>query len=123
MDANVITDQNKAVFEKIVELVTSSDFQSGVTQFLTKHMDTFDDEEENKLEYSTIHEEYVTLLEQIIDSKLFQDFPEPTVKAFYSDFANNFKSYEQINPDTVETLFGFTDFNKFKEQVLELKKS
>ena len=27
----------------------------------------------------------------------------------------------KINSDTVETLFGFTDFNKFKKLVLEIK--
>ena len=37
------------------------------------------------------------------------------------DFAQNFAAYAQINNDTVETLFGFTDFSKFKKQMLEVK--
>lgn len=114
MDSSPVSADNLSVFNAISELITSTEFNQACVSFLTKHMDVFDEEEENKLEYSTIFEEYVQILEQVIDSKLFQNFAEPTVKAFYSDFANNFKEYEKINQDAVDTLFGFTDFNKFK---------
>jgi len=50
----------------------------------------------------------------IIDSQLFSQYKEDQVQAFYKDFANHFAEYGKISSDTVETLFGFTDFNKFK---------
>lgn len=40
-------------------------------QYMNRHKDVFDDDEENKLEYTTIFEEYVQILEKIIDAQLF----------------------------------------------------
>ena len=44
------------------------------------------------------------------------------MEAFYVHFKDNYKTYEPINSDTVEVLFGFTDFTKFKEAVLKYKR-
>jgi len=34
------------------------------------------------------------------------------------DFKDNFKQYEGENEEVVDTLFGFVDFNRFKQQML-----
>ena len=47
---------------------------------------------------------------------------EQELEAFYLHFKDSYKTYEPINSDTVEVLFGFTDFTKFKEAVLKFKK-
>ena len=90
---------------------------------MSKHKDIFDENDENKLEYTTIFEEYVKILERTIDTQLYQNYQEAQISAFYNDFKDNFKEYQKVNSDTVEILFGFIDFNKFKTQMLEVKKS
>lgn len=37
------------------------------------------------------------------------------------DFKDNFKQYEGENEEVVDTLFGFVDFNRFKQQMLQFK--
>ena len=99
------------IFKSIVNLVTSLEFQDSQSEFFTKHQDTFTDDEENKLEYQEIYESYL----RIVD--------EADITEFYTGFKEKFKSYEGIHKVTVDTLFGFVDFLKFKESVLETKKA
>ena len=122
MDNTGISQENQAVFKTISDLVMGSEFNTASVEFMQKHMNVFEDTDENKLEYSTIHEEYIQILEGTIDSKLFQTYSEPQIKAFYDDFKDNSAQYAKINEDVVDTLYGFVDFNKFKKQMLEVKK-
>jgi hypothetical protein len=43
---------------------------------MSKHKDIFDENDENKLEYTTIFEEYVKILESTIDTQLYQNYQE-----------------------------------------------
>ena len=83
--------------------------------------DKFEDTEENKLEYTSIFEEYVFIVESIIDAKLKENYSEEQLNSFYLHFKDCYKIYEPVNADTVEVLFGFTEFVKFKDQVLKFK--
>lgn len=76
MDAGNISQQNQAVFGTVTQLVTSTDFCNASIEFLQKHMDVFDEADENKLEYTTIFEEYVSILEQTIDAQLYKAYNE-----------------------------------------------
>jgi hypothetical protein len=44
--------------------------------FFNQHNSKFSDAEENKLEYTTIHEEYISIVEEAIESKLNLDFSQ-----------------------------------------------
>ena len=112
---STITESNSAVFGSISELITGTEFQDASIQYMYKHKDKFEDDEENKLEYTTIFEEFVQILEKIIDGQLLTKFTQAQVNDFYKDFATNFNEYAKINSDAVETLFGFIDFSKFKK--------
>ena len=59
MDSGTIPADNRAVFDKITDYITSFDFQEAQYQVINKHKDVFTDDDENKLEYTTIFEEYV----------------------------------------------------------------
>ena len=63
--------QNAAIFNSITELVSSTEFTTATTEFMQKHQGAFSEEDENKLEYTTIFEEYVQIMSEIIDAKLF----------------------------------------------------
>ena len=59
MDSGTISADNRAVFDKITDYITSCTFQEAQYLVINKHKDVFTDDEENKLEYTTIFEEYV----------------------------------------------------------------
>lgn len=109
------------MFTTISELIAGTEFQDASIQYMYKHKDVFTDDDENKLEYTTIFEEFVQILEKIIDSQLLTKFTQDQISEFYQDFALNFAEYAKIDNDAVETLFGFIDFQKFKKQMLEVK--
>lgn len=52
-------DTNTAVFNEICELVTNPDFREGQLNFFNANCAKFFDTDENKLEYTTLHNEYV----------------------------------------------------------------
>ena len=60
--ASSISDENKAIFNSITDLVTKPEFMESCYEFMDKHKDTFEDTDENKLEYTPIHEEYIAIL-------------------------------------------------------------
>lgn len=60
---------------------------------MEKHVEIFDEDDENKLEYSEIFEEYVKILETMIDANLFKKYDQAKVKGFYDNFAKNISGY------------------------------
>ena len=87
-------------------------------------MNKFDEEEENKLEYTGIYESYVQIVDHLIDSKLAEEcgFAQPDIEAFYVDFAGQSAVYESIDSEAFATLMEFTDFVQFREIMLAQKK-
>lgn len=81
-------------------------------------MEKFEDTEENKLEYTNIYTEYVYILEQIIEATLLSKYSNEDIEAFYGTFKENLTLYKTINPEVVETLFNFIDFDQFKKSML-----
>ena len=78
----------------------------------------FEDTEENKLEYTNIYTEYVYILEQMIEANLLEKFSNEQIEAFYGTFKDNLGKYEKLNPEAVDTLFSFVDFDSFKKNIL-----
>ena len=56
-------DKSKAIFLEICEYVTLPDFQAAQHSYIEMHKTKFEDTEENKLEYTTIHEGYILIAE------------------------------------------------------------
>ena len=86
-------------------------------------MDTFDENDENKLEYTPIFESYVKIMEDYMDAKMMEKYSLDEIKSFYADFAADPKKYEAIDKPVVEELFSFTDFEGFKKTMLSHKAS
>lgn len=49
-------------------------FNQAQMEFFTQHNSKFTNADENKLEYTTIHEEYIAIVEEAIESKLAIEF-------------------------------------------------
>jgi hypothetical protein len=58
----------------------------------------------------------------LIAANLKEDYSDEQIDGFYKDFTDNIAKYEENNALGVNGLFGFTDFNKFKESILLFKK-
>lgn len=82
----------------------------------------FSEGDENKLEYTQVHEEYIHVIDQAIEAQLLATFTDVEIAAFYDDFKAGFQAYKEKNPDAFEILCCTIDFPKFKEQMLKFKK-
>lgn len=70
MDSGV-TASDLQVFQEISELKADPQIIRGNMDFYEKNADVFDEnEDENKLEYMTIYEEYLKINDDVIQSKL-----------------------------------------------------
>ena len=86
-------------------------------------MHIFDENEENKLEYTSVFESYVLIMDDLIDMKLNSKFGQAAVKDFQRDLAANLPKYSTIDAGAVETLQNFLDFDQFKTHMLRVKAS
>jgi hypothetical protein len=111
-------DQDTQIFLGIADLISQADFKSSCDEFYQKNQDKFEDTEENKLEYTNIYTEYVYILEQMIEANLLEKFSNDQIEAFYGTFKDNLARYEKLNPEAVDTLFSFVDFDAFKKNIL-----
>ena len=79
-------------------------------------MQIFDEKaDENKLEYTSVFASYIHILDQLIDSKLREKYSEDQIESFYETYAKSSAVYKKLNPTVHEILFGFVDFQKFRE--------
>ena len=85
----------------------------------------FTDTEENKLEWTPVHEGYIFILEQMIDVKVTdsEKFDEDQLAAFYEHFKDHYADYKAQNEEAMQTLLDFIDFNKFKASMIQFKKA
>jgi len=110
--------QNLEIFTAIADLVIQAEFTKAQDDFFMKNQDKFEDTEENKLEYTNIYTEYVYILEQMIEMNLKDRYTDDQIESFYETFKDNLQAYEKVNPEVVDSLFGFIDFEKFKKSIL-----
>ena len=76
------------------------------------------------MEYQPIFEQYVYILENIIESKIKSDgFQDDEIEGFYKSIQENLKLYEDEDKQAMDVLFSFTDFLKFKKAILDFKAS
>jgi len=108
-------DTNLKIFKELCDHIVQADFQDAQVQFMAQHKDKFEDTDENKLEYTEIHSQYVYILDEVIEGHLKVKYSEEEVKAFYDSFRDNMATYEAENKEGMEMLFTFLDFGKFKE--------
>lgn len=114
--------KSDAIFQELRIIIQDKEFELAQRAFMEKNYDQFEDTEENKLIYTQIYEQFVSLLENIIIVKLEQKFQSDDVDNFYATFVENITKYEAEDAVTVNSLFSFIDFNKFKESILLYKK-
>lgn len=117
-------DKNTQIFNTISSLMVDPEFITLNQSFFAQNCDKFEaDEEENKHEYKQIYEEFLSIQENVIETKLKEQHSEDDVLEFYTTFQDKMKAYEQINKDTVDFLFEMIEFDKFKSKMCRMKAS
>ncbi|CAG9333118.1 unnamed protein product [Blepharisma stoltei] len=100
---------------KLEDIVVSDEFTSIQQGFMKKYSSEFTDEEENKLIYMDIFQEYLRTIEKYIETHLDVDM---------NHFGRMLRNrQEEIDGPLFEMLLSFTDFTVFKELMLSNKDS
>lgn len=95
---------NESIFKSIGDLLAQDEFLNAQEDFLKSNAGLFSDQEENKLEYSEIHEGYVHLLDELIELKLKKLYSEQQVEDFYKAIKENVQAFENIDKDLMNRL-------------------
>jgi len=67
-------DLNMQIYKAIADIVQDPEFSQSTGEFFNNVYKEFTDEEENKLEYTQIHTDYVKILDEIINSKITEKY-------------------------------------------------
>ena len=86
---------------------------------MDKHFHHFDDNDENKLIYTDIFNEYMSKVECYIDNELKQVLPSFNMQKFLADLPSR---QEDIEQEIFHMLLSFTDFLTFKNMFLEYRR-
>ncbi|KFP71330.1 ADP-ribosylation factor-like 2-binding protein, partial [Acanthisitta chloris] len=107
-----------AVVGCLEDIIMDDDFQLIQRTFMEKHYQEFDDSEENKLIYTDIFNEYITLVEKYIEEKLLDRIPGFDMVAFTVSLEQH---KDEMPKDIFDLLLTFTDFLAFKGMFLEYR--
>ncbi|XP_059515215.1 ADP-ribosylation factor-like protein 2-binding protein [Myotis daubentonii] len=86
--------------------------------FMDKYYQEFEDTEENKLIYTPIFNEYISLVEKYIEEQLLERIPGFNMAAFTTTFQHH---KDEVAGDIFDMLLTFTDFLAFKEMFLDYR--
>lgn len=112
------SDEFDAVVGYLEDIIMDDDFQLIQRNFLEKHYQEFDDSEENKLIYTDIFNEYISLVEKYIEEKLLDRIRGFDMVAFTVSLQQH---KDEMPGDIFDLLLTFTDFLAFKEMFLEYR--
>ncbi|XP_062501743.1 ADP-ribosylation factor-like protein 2-binding protein [Corticium candelabrum] len=104
----------------IEDIIVSQEFEDLQNEFMEKHYHEFEDVEENKLVYTTIFKEYTSLVETRIDKELQRRMRDFQIDRFLKNLEQR---KDEIDEQICDMLLTFTDFLRFKQMMLDYKKT
>ncbi|XP_030313913.1 ADP-ribosylation factor-like protein 2-binding protein isoform X2 [Calypte anna] len=107
-----------AVVGCLEDIIMESDFQLIQRTFMEKHYQEFEDSEENKLIYTSVFNEYISLVEKYIEDKLLARIPGFNMTAFTMSLQQH---KDEMTGDLFDILLTFTDFLAFKRMFLDYR--
>ncbi len=111
-------DETVGALEDIV--VCSDEFGSIQESFFDKHSAKFTDDDENRVEYTAIFEDYTMLMESTLERLLSAKVPDFNMHEFEKQLINR---KEDIAGEIFDLLLSFSDFTEFKAQILAYKRA
>ncbi|XP_008833125.1 ADP-ribosylation factor-like protein 2-binding protein [Nannospalax galili] len=111
-----------AEFDSVVgcleDIIMDDEFQLLQRNFMDKYYQEFEDTEENKLIYTPIFNEYISLIEKYIEGQLLERIPGFNMAAFTTTLQHH---KDEVAGDIFDMLLTFTDFLAFKEMFLDYR--
>ncbi|CAF0720357.1 unnamed protein product [Brachionus calyciflorus] len=104
----------------IEDIITETKFQQIQNEFLDKNYKHFEDSEENKLIYTTIHKEYINLVEKYLETQLKKRIENFSMDQYMNELMSR---RDELDGEIFEILLTFEDFLEFKELMLSHKAS
>ncbi|CAF1205098.1 unnamed protein product [Didymodactylos carnosus] len=104
----------------IEDMIMDDEFRRIQDQFLEQNCREFDDSDENKLSYTTIHKDYLNIVENYVINQLKKKIPQFDLEPFMKQLTLR---KQELEGEIFEFLCTFTDFLAFKEMMLDYKKS
>ena len=104
------------IIGSIEDIIMEPKFQQMQDQFMNKNYKHFEDSEENKLVYTTIHKEYVNQVEKYLEQSLQKRIENFSMDEFMKELM---KRKEELDGcEIFEILLTFDDFLEFKAMML-----
>merc|ERR1711998_302205 len=107
-----------AIVGKLEEIIMDEEFSEQTTEFMGVHCVHFERGDEQKLEYTDIFQRYTTLIEEHVERGLSEGVPDFSMEQFLSILEER---EDEVSADVFDMLLTMSDFELFKEQMLEYK--
>ena len=122
-ESSVNKDSDNYKFDKFAEalqdIVIEDEFEKMQNDLCEKYYKIFEEKDENKLEYTKIFNEYTKTTEEFLEKELKKRVKEYNIDDFYKLLeSKKFKIDEQL----LDTLLDLSEFNNFKEMMLNYKR-
>mmetsp|Transcript_725 Transcript_725/g.1785 ORF Transcript_725/g.1785 Transcript_725/m.1785 type:complete len:386 (-) Transcript_725:207-1364(-) len=105
--------------EKVVEGTAFSNWRKG---FVAQHVDEFSYEDENKLEYTAIHEKYEEGVEEVLRKELLKGFAMEDFMGALPAYFEGPGAQKEETARAVTMLLEISDFTDFKNMMLYAKR-
>ncbi|XP_060059956.1 ADP-ribosylation factor-like protein 2-binding protein [Erinaceus europaeus] len=111
-----------AEFDTVVghlgDIIMDDEFQILRRNFMDKYYQEFEDTEKNKFTYTSIFNEYISLVEKYIEEQLLEQIPAFDMAAFTTTLQHH---KDEVAGNIFDMLLTFTDFLAFKEMFLDYR--
>jgi len=111
-------DMFDAMVGKLEEIIMDDEFNGQLTEFMQTHCTCFERGDEYKLEYTEIFQQYTTLIEEHVERGLREGIPDFCMEKFLALLEER---EDEISADVFDMLLSLSDFEVFKEQMVEYK--
>lgn len=109
--------------KEITAILCGESFRVSQAAFFEKHCNTFVDDDENKLEYTAIHKEYESLVEEHLKDQIGLEKLQKIEAGLSQYIGGGKKSTTDTKVlESIEILFALEDFVEFKKVMLVKKK-
>jgi ADP-ribosylation factor 2-binding protein len=102
------------------ELLVDDAFSGAQEAFARAHCAEFDEGDENKLCYTSLFEEYTTLVEGFIEARLEESMPGFDMVQFMGQIEER---HEEVAGDVLDVLASLADFDAFKALMLDYRRA